>query len=135
MAQWRALNGAGALALTLRRPGEAVENVAAFRLHAAFWRAAGRPYLYQQISLVFDHHEPARALARPTHDLARATGEHEQVTDALARGDVATAQQTCAPPAQRRRTGHRRAARATGGGGRRRLAAIRCRAPAGGAPE
>jgi DNA-binding GntR family transcriptional regulator len=92
VAAWRALNLAGAA--FRQPPGGAVENVADSRLHAAFWRAAGRPYLYQQISLVYDHHEPARALARPTHDQARATREHEQIVDALARGDVATAQET-----------------------------------------
>jgi DNA-binding GntR family transcriptional regulator len=92
VAAWRALNQAGAA--FRQPPGGAVENVADSRLHAAFWRAAGRPYLYQQISLVYDHHEPARALARPTHDQARATREHEQIIDAVARGDVATAQET-----------------------------------------
>ncbi len=92
VAQWRALNAAGAA--FLRPPGAAVENVADLRFHAALWRAAGRPYLYQQISLVYDHHEPARGLSRPTHDQARASREHEAIVDALARGDAAAAQET-----------------------------------------
>jgi DNA-binding GntR family transcriptional regulator len=92
VAQWRALNAAGAA--FLRPPVAAVENAADSRFHAALWRAAGRPYLYQQISLVYDHHEPARALSRPTHDQARASCEHEAIVDALTRGDATAAQET-----------------------------------------
>ena len=44
----------------------AVENVADSRFDAALWRAADRPYLYRQISLVYDRYQPARALTRPT---------------------------------------------------------------------
>jgi DNA-binding GntR family transcriptional regulator len=104
VAQWRALNAAGAA--FRRPPGAAVENVADSRFHAALWRAAGRPYLYQQISLVYDHHEPARALSRPTHDQQRASREHEQIVDALARGDATAAQETLR---RHRRNGAQRA--------------------------
>lgn len=89
---WRALCQAGAA--FRKPPGASVENVADSAFHAALWRAAGRPYLYQQISLVYDHHEPARALARPTHIQERATREHEQIIDALERGDIPAAQDT-----------------------------------------
>jgi hypothetical protein len=44
----------------------AVENVAGCRFDAALRPAAGRPYLYRQIRLVYDRYQPVRALTRPT---------------------------------------------------------------------
>jgi DNA-binding GntR family transcriptional regulator len=119
VAEWRALSAAGAA--FRRPPGAALENVADPRFHAALWRAAGRPYLYQQISLVYDHHEPARALSRPTHDQTRASREHDEIVDALARGD--------APAAQEALRRHRR------NGAERAIAALRAQRAAAADPD
>ncbi|MDQ3701241.1 MAG: GntR family transcriptional regulator [Chloroflexota bacterium] len=73
-------------------PGSFEVNVADYRFHAALWEAAGKPYLAQQIRLVYDHHEPARALARVYHDASTSSGEHEQILEALRRRDVTAAQ-------------------------------------------
>ena len=62
------------------------------RFHAALWRAAGKPYLYRQIALVYDHNEPARALGRARHDAARSAAEHDAILEALRREDVPAAQ-------------------------------------------
>jgi DNA-binding GntR family transcriptional regulator len=62
------------------------------RFHAAIWQAAGKPYLYRQIALVYDHNEPARALGRGRHDATRSADEHEAILEALRRRDVAAAQ-------------------------------------------
>lgn len=76
-----------------RRPPGAFEmNVSDYCFHAALWAAAGKPYLSQQIRLVYDHHKSARALARVYHDASTSSGEHEQILEALRRRDVTAAQ-------------------------------------------
>lgn len=76
-----------------RPPGSLQMNMEDYRFHAALWEAAGKPYLSQQISLVFDHNEPARALARVLHDASTSSGEHEQILEALRQRDTAAAQE------------------------------------------
>ena len=62
------------------------------RFHEALWRAAGMPYLLQQIRLVYDHNEPARALGRARHDAERSAAEHDAILEALRARDVPAAQ-------------------------------------------
>jgi DNA-binding GntR family transcriptional regulator len=63
-------------------------NVADYRFHTTLWAAAGKPYLYQQLSLVFDHTESPRVLARLLHDPEASSNEHQEILDALRRHDV-----------------------------------------------
>jgi DNA-binding GntR family transcriptional regulator len=91
LAHWTELNAA---VRTFQRPPGTLElNVADYRFHTALWEAARKPYLAQQIRLVFDHNEPARALGRLLHNAARSAAEHEQILDALRHKDVAAAQE------------------------------------------
>jgi DNA-binding GntR family transcriptional regulator len=91
LACWEELNNA--VRAYRRPPGSYEMNVADYRFHSALWGAAGKPYLGQQIRLVYDHHEPARALARIYHDASTSSGEHEQILKALRHKDVASAQE------------------------------------------
>jgi len=75
-----------------RPPGSLVVNTADYTFHDLIWQAAGRPYLHQQIKMVYDHHEPARVLSRSLHRPERSAGEHEELIEALARHDAAAAQ-------------------------------------------
>jgi DNA-binding GntR family transcriptional regulator len=75
-----------------RSPGSYEMNVADCRFHTTLWAAAGKPYLYQQLSLDFDHTESARVLARLLHDPKASSNEHQEILDALRRHDVAAAQ-------------------------------------------
>ena len=68
-------------------------NRADYAFHATLWEAAGMPYLLQQIRLVFDHSEPARALGRTQYQASRSSDEHDRLLDALRRRDVAAAQE------------------------------------------
>jgi DNA-binding GntR family transcriptional regulator len=75
-----------------RPPGSLVVNTADYGFHDLIWQAANRPYLREQIKMVYDHHEPARALSRRLHQPAQSAGEHEEVIRALERHDAAAAQ-------------------------------------------
>ena len=87
--RWRKLNDA------VRRfqppPGFLTPNVADARFHGALWEAADRPYLLQQIQLVYDHNQPARALQHRRHDPERSAAEHDEILAALERRDVEAA--------------------------------------------
>ncbi|HEX2034387.1 MAG TPA: GntR family transcriptional regulator [Chloroflexota bacterium] len=74
------------------QPGSLTPNTADQDFHAALWRAARKPYLEQQIRLVYDQNEPARALGRRSRDPARSAGEHEAILEALRRRDLGRAQ-------------------------------------------
>ena len=50
------------------------------------------PYLLQQIRLVYDHNEPARALGHRRPDPERSADEHAELIRALRAGDVPAAQ-------------------------------------------
>jgi DNA-binding GntR family transcriptional regulator len=71
-----------------REPGSFVVNLADYQFHAALWQAARMPYLYQQISLVYDHNEPSRALSRLSHSPGRSADEHAAIVTALANHDA-----------------------------------------------
>jgi DNA-binding GntR family transcriptional regulator len=88
--RWEQLNRA--VRAFRRPPGSNEMNAVDYRFHTALWKAAGMPYLYQQISLVFDQNEPARAIARWLHDPARSSDEHDQIIAGLRQRDVAAAQ-------------------------------------------
>jgi DNA-binding GntR family transcriptional regulator len=77
-----------------RRPaGSLMVNAEDYRFHDMVWEAAGRPYLREQIKIVYDHHEPARALSRRLHRPDQSADEHEEVIEALARHDALSAQE------------------------------------------
>ena len=76
-----------------RPPGSLVMNTADYHFHDLIWTAAGRPYLREQIKIVYDHHEPARALGRRLHDAGLSAGEHNALIEALAQHDAAAAQE------------------------------------------
>ena len=77
-----------------RRPlGSLAVNTADYAFHDLIWQAAGRPYLHQQIKMVYDHHEPARALSRRLHQPGQSADEHEEIIQALERHDAAAAQE------------------------------------------
>jgi DNA-binding GntR family transcriptional regulator len=78
---------------TFRRvPGSLTPNAADHRFHEALWRAAGMPYLLQQIRLVYDHNEPARTLGHRRPDPERSAAEHAEIVRALRERDVPAAQ-------------------------------------------
>jgi DNA-binding GntR family transcriptional regulator len=69
-----------------------VVNTDDYAFHDLIWQAAGRPYLHQQIKIVYDHHEPARVLSRRLHRPEQSAGEHEEIIAALERHDAPAAQ-------------------------------------------
>ncbi|CAN5572458.1 GntR family transcriptional regulator [soil metagenome] len=71
-----------------RPPGSLAPNVPDERFHAALWEAAGRHYLLQQIQLVYDQNQPARALQHRRPDPKRSADEHDESLEALRRRDV-----------------------------------------------
>jgi DNA-binding GntR family transcriptional regulator len=75
-----------------REPGSLAPNTADHRFHEALWRAAGMPYLLQQIRLVYDHNDPARALGHRRPDPERSAADHAEIIRALRAGDVPAAQ-------------------------------------------
>jgi len=88
--RWERLNDA---VRAFRRPPGSLEiNLPDYTFHATLWEAAGMPYLLQQIRLVFDHNEPARALGRLHHDPSRSSAEHDELLGAIRRRDVVAAQ-------------------------------------------
>ena len=89
LAHWRRLNEA--VRRFRRPPGSLTPNVPDENFHAALWEAADRPYLLQQIQLVYDHNQPARALQHRRPDPERSAAEHEAILAALERRDVAAA--------------------------------------------
>lgn len=91
LARWETLNEG--VRTFQRKPGSLEMNVPDYAFHAALWTAADKPYLYRQISLVFDHNEPARALGRAGHNAARSADEHAVILDAVRRHDLAAAQE------------------------------------------
>lgn len=90
IAEWGQLNDA--VRAYRRPPGSLEMNLADYQFHSALWEAAGMPYLLQQIRLVFDHNEPARAIGRLHANPSRSAGEHDHLLDAIRRRDVAAAQ-------------------------------------------
>ena len=86
LAHWEELNEA--VRRFRRPPGSLAPNVPDERFHAALWKAAGRPYLFQQIQLVYDHNQPARALQHRRPDPERSAAEHDEILAALRRRDV-----------------------------------------------
>ncbi|HEU5314698.1 MAG TPA: GntR family transcriptional regulator [Chloroflexota bacterium] len=89
LARWEQLNRA--VRRFTRPPGSLSPNVPDERFHAALWEAAGRPYLLQQLQLVYDHNQPARALQHRRPDPEQSAAEHEEILAALRRRDVAGA--------------------------------------------
>jgi DNA-binding GntR family transcriptional regulator len=91
LSRWTRLNDA---VRRFRRPtGSLTPNVPDELFHAALWDAAGRPYLQQQIQLVYDHNQPARALQHRRPDPERSADVHEVFLAALRRRDVAGAKE------------------------------------------
>jgi len=90
LAHWERLNEASRTFTC--PPGSLTPNVADQRFHAALWEAAGRPYLLEQIRLVYDRNEPARALGHRRPDPERSAAEHAEVLAALRRRDAPAAQ-------------------------------------------
>ena len=86
LARWEELNEA--VRRFRRPPGSLAPNVPDERFHAALWKAAARPYLFQQIQLVYDHNQPARALQHRRPDPEQSAAEHDDILAALRRRDV-----------------------------------------------
>ena len=89
VARWERLNDA--VRRFRRPPGSLTPNVPDEKFHASLWRAADRPYLLQQIQLVYDQNQPARALQHRRPDPERSAAEHDAILAALKRRDVGAA--------------------------------------------